>query len=79
MTNDAIWAAIDCLAAIHGMSCSRLAQISGLDTTAFNKSKRYTRGGKPRWPSFGSVAKVLQATNTTWEQFVGLIPPDKHA
>ena len=35
-----IWAAIDGLAARHGMSASGLAKRAGLDATTFNKSKR---------------------------------------
>ena len=76
MTHDAIWAAIDELARQRGLSISRLAQISGMDTTSFSRSKRFTRGGKPRWPSFGSMIKVLQATNTTWAEFIAMIPSD---
>ena len=76
MNNDAIWQAIEDLAAMRRISCSRLAQLGGLDATTFNKSKRYTPDGKPRWPSLSSVAKVLRATGTTWEEFVRLIPRD---
>lgn len=51
MTHEDIWQAIDRLAMANNMSCSGLARCSGLDPTTFNKSKRWTRDGKPRWPS----------------------------
>lgn len=69
-----IWAAIDTLAALHKVSLSKLAQMGGLDATSFNPSKRITRGGNLRWPTFGTVAQVLRATGTSWREFVCLIP-----
>lgn len=60
-----IWAAIDALARDHGLTASALARRAGLDPTTFNKSKRITREGKPRWPSTESVAKVLDATGAS--------------
>ncbi len=74
MTHTAIWAAIDALADKNNMTTSRLAQISGMDVTSFNPSKRFTRGGKPRWPSIGSLLKILAATGTTLAEFVEMIP-----
>ena len=68
-----IWRAIDRLAAAKGLSASGLAKSAGLDPTTFNKSKRTTNGGKLRWPSTESIAKVLEATNATFTEFVGLI------
>lgn len=59
MTHDDIWRAIECFANEHNLSCSGLARSSGLDPTTFNKSKRWSRDGKPRWPSTHSLAKVL--------------------
>lgn len=60
-----IWAAIDALARDHGLTASALARRAGLDPTTFNKSKRITREGKPRWPSTESVSKVLEATGAS--------------
>ncbi len=59
------------------LSPSGLAKKSGLDPTTFNKSKRITPDGRPRWPSTESVAKALDATNTDIDDFVRLIgkPP----
>ncbi|MBK1668408.1 DNA-binding protein [Rhodovibrio sodomensis] len=71
-----IWRAIDRLAEAHGLSASGLARRAGLDATTFNKSKRMTAQGKPRWPSTESLAKVLRATNTSLADFVSLLGDD---
>ena len=68
-----IWRAIDTLAAEYGLTPSGLARRSGLDPTTFNKSKRITREGKPRWPSTESVAKILAATGASMAEFVSYI------
>jgi phage repressor protein C with HTH and peptisase S24 domain len=68
-----IWQAIDRLATRNGLTASGLARRSGLDPTTFNRSKRATRDGKPRWPSTESIAKVLQATGSSFIDFVRLI------
>jgi phage repressor protein C with HTH and peptisase S24 domain len=57
-----IWAALDALAARHGLSASGLARKAGLDPTTFNPSKRESPGGRQRWPSTESIAKALAAT-----------------
>jgi phage repressor protein C with HTH and peptisase S24 domain len=68
-----IWRAIDRLADKHGLTPSGLAKRSGLDPTTFNKSKRIAPGGKARWPSTESVAKILISTGESLPVFVGLI------
>ncbi len=73
LTHSQIWNAIDRLAARSGLTASGLAKKAGLDPTTFNKSKRITPEGRPRWPSTESVAKSLAATGTKVEIFVGLI------
>ena len=73
LTHSDIWNAVDRLAAKSGLSASGLAKKAGLDPTTFNKSKRVTPEGRPRWPSTESVAKSLQATSTTVDTFVSLI------
>jgi phage repressor protein C with HTH and peptisase S24 domain len=73
LTHTHIWRAIDALAARHTMSPSGLAKLAGLDPTTFNKSKRGTAGGKLRWPSTESIAKILTATSTTLDDFVALV------
>jgi len=65
-----IWWAIDRLAQEKGLSASGLARRAGLDPTTFNKSKRITRDGKPRWPSTESISKILQATGASLGEFV---------
>ena len=68
-----IWKAIDAIAERHGLSASGLARLAGLDATAFNKSKRVSKDGRERWPSTESVAKVLEATGATFEDFTALV------
>src|SRR6201987_1837857 len=73
LTHSQIWNAIDRLAARSKLTPSGLAKKAGLDPTTFNKSKRVTPEGRPRWPSTESVAKALQATSTKFDTFVTLI------
>jgi phage repressor protein C with HTH and peptisase S24 domain len=73
LTHDQIWSAMDRLAERAGLSASGLAKKAGLDPTTFNKSKRITPEGRPRWPSTESVAKALTATNIPIDTFVSLI------
>ena len=68
-----IWRAIDSLAAQQKISVSALARRSGLDPTTFNRSKRHTRDGKPRWPSTESISKVLDATGCPLPEFTSII------
>ena len=58
-THAQIWQGLDGLASAHGYSPSGLAKLAGLDPTSFNKSKRVSPEGKPRWPSTESLSKVL--------------------
>ncbi len=69
-THDEIWKAIDALAQRHGYSPSGLAKKAGLDPTTFNKSKRTSAEGKPRWPSTESISKILSVTG---ENISGLL------
>src|SRR5579884_4002605 len=73
LTHPQVWGAIDRLAARYGYSPSGLAKKAGLDPTSFNKSKRITPEGRPRWPSTESVAKILQATGATIDEFISLL------
>ncbi|MEX6505825.1 helix-turn-helix transcriptional regulator [Jiella sp. M17.18] len=75
-SHDRIWAAIDALAARNRLSASGLARRAGLDPTTFNKSKRSAGDGRPRWPSTESIAKVIQATGTSIEEFTRLMRGD---
>ncbi len=73
LTHSQIWTALDRLAARAKLTPSGLAKKAGLDPTTFNKSKRVTPEGRPRWPSTESVAKALAATNTKIDTFMGLL------
>ncbi|MCD7059068.1 S24 family peptidase [Pelagibacterium xiamenense] len=70
LSHRAIWAALDALAERHQLSTSGLAKLAGLDATAFNPSKRVSKDGRERWPSTESIAKVLEATNETFDSFL---------
>lgn len=76
LSHDTIWAAIDRLAERHQLTPSGLARRAGLDPTSFNKSKRTGPDGRMRWPSTESISKVLEATGTGIDQFMGLIQAD---
>jgi len=69
MNHYQIWNAIELFAHDHGMSCSGLAKRSGLDPTTFNKSKRASVFGQPRWPSTETISKILSATNSSPQDF----------
>lgn len=73
MKHEEIWRALDTLAAENGLSPSGLAKRAGLDATTFNPSKRRMPDGRARWPSTESVAKVLEATGATLENFTSLV------
>ncbi|HEV7252869.1 MAG TPA: helix-turn-helix transcriptional regulator [Mesorhizobium sp.] len=73
LSHDRVWAAIDALAERHSMSASGLAKRAGLDSTAFNKSKRRSPDGRPRWPSTESVSKVIEATGSSLDEFLALV------
>ncbi len=72
-THAQIWQGLDSLASAKGYSPSGLAKQAGLDPTSFNKSKRISPEGKPRWPSTESLAKVLSVTDATMTDFISLI------
>ena len=71
-THKEIWQAIDDLAQRHGYSASGLAKAAGLDPTTFNKSKRISADGKPRWPSTESISKILAVTGENMAEFLRL-------
>jgi phage repressor protein C with HTH and peptisase S24 domain len=75
LSHERVWAAIDALAARHGMTASGLARKAGLDATSFNKSKRVSPEGRERWPSTESISKILRATGATLEDFLRLVEP----
>lgn len=73
LSHQQVWAAIDALAERHSLSVSGLAKRAGLDSTAFNKSKRLAADGRPRWPSTESLAKIIEATGSSLVDLVALI------
>lgn len=73
LTHAQIWSGLDALARRFALSPSGLAKLAGLDPTTFNRSKRYVGASdKPRWPSTESIAKVLEATGASFEEFAAL-------
>ena len=79
LSHEQIWGAIDRLAERHALTPSGLARRAGLDATSFNKSKRLSQDGRLRWPSTESIAKILDATGASLEQFLSFIRPAEPA
>ncbi len=73
LSHDRVWAAIDALAERYSLSTSGLAKRAGLDSTAFNKSKRLSSDGRPRWPSTESLSKIIEATGASLDELIALI------
>jgi len=73
LSHERVWAAIDALAARYSLSVSGLAKRAGLDSTAFNKSKRLSSDGRPRWPSTESLSKIIEATGSSLDEFLSLV------
>ena len=73
LSHEKVWEAIDALAARYDLTPSGLARRSGLDPTTFNKSKRHGADGRKRWPSTESLAKVIEATGASIDDFLGLL------
>jgi phage repressor protein C with HTH and peptisase S24 domain len=74
LSHSDIWAAIDALAQRLETTPSGLARLAGLDSTAFNKSKRASQENppRPRWPSTESLAKLLEAAGISFSEFAAL-------
>ena len=64
---------VDALAARYNLTPSGLAKRAGLDPTTFNKSKRAAPDGRKRWPNTESLAKILEATGASLDEFFALI------
>ncbi|MEN0087251.1 MAG: helix-turn-helix transcriptional regulator [Pseudomonadota bacterium] len=73
LSHEAVWKAIDRLAERYKLSPSGLARRAGLDPTIFNKSKRQGANGRERWPSTESIAKIIDATGSSVDEFMDLI------
>ena len=72
-SHNRLWAGIDELARRNGLSASGLAKAAGLDPTTFNKSKRVTPQGRPRWPGTESLWRVMRATGTSLDEIAAII------
>ena len=72
LSHNAIWDAIDAAARRHGLTPSGLAKVAGLDPTALNPSKRMSKDGRGRWPSTESLAKILEATGDSFNDFIAM-------
>ena len=73
MLHSDIWRGLDLLAAKYGLTSSALAKQAGLDATAFNKSKRKAKDGRPRWPSTESISRALLAVEMGFVEFAELV------
>jgi phage repressor protein C with HTH and peptisase S24 domain len=73
LSHNSVWSAIDQLAARYDLSASGLARKAGLDPTIFNKSKRMASNGRERWPSTESLAKIIEATGSSVDEFMDMI------
>lgn len=73
MRHGDIWRGLDRLATKHGLSASGLAKLAGLDATAFNKSKRQSKDGRPRWPSTESISRALDAVGVRFDDFAAMV------
>jgi phage repressor protein C with HTH and peptisase S24 domain len=72
-----VWTAIGTIAERYGFSASGLAKKAGLDPTSFNPSKRHGPDGRPRWPTTESIARVLDASGASVEEFADLLTGKK--
>lgn len=77
-THAELWSAIDMVAKRAQLTPSGLARRAGLDPTTFNKSKRFSADGRPRWPSTESLAKILEVTAIDVMTFAQLLGGDKN-
>src|SRR3954454_13879240 len=73
LTHKAIWRGIDMLAAKNHLSASGLAKRAGHDPTTFNKSKRTTKQGKPRWPTAEGSSKIRDAPQASRAASLSLV------
>ena len=78
MTHSELWGGICNVADSFHISCSKLARISGLDPTTFNKSKYTVKHGQQRWLSTYSISRVLDATGISLAEFATFLPSDTH-
>lgn len=73
MRHTDIWRGLDGLAQSRSLTPSGLARLAGLDSTAFNPSKRFGKDGRPRWPSTESVAAALNAVGAGFDDLARIV------
>lgn len=71
--NLAMWRSMDYLAKKMKLSCSGLAISGGLDATTFNKSKRASKYGQPRWLSMETIFKILKSSHTSIIEYAAIL------
>lgn len=71
--NLAMWRSMDYLAKKMKLSCSGLAISGGLDATTFNKSKRASKYGQPRWLSMETIFKMLKSSHTSIIEYATIL------
>lgn len=74
LNHNSIWGGLDNLACRKNISVSRMAILSDIDSTTFNKSKRADVYGRLRWPSTETLVKVLNAMDVSWSDFENYFP-----
>ena len=71
--NLAMWRSMDYLAKKMKLSCSGLEISGGLDATTFNKSKRASKYGQPRWLSMETIFKILKSSHTSIIEYAAIL------
>lgn len=70
---NSIWATIDRLSRERGWSVSHLAKLAGMDSTAFNKSKRVDTSGKTRTPNTDTLIRTAEVLGLTMAEFFSVV------
>lgn len=68
-----MWRSMDYLAKKMKLSCSGLAVRGGLNATTFNKSKRASKYGQPRWLSMETIFKILKSSHTSIIEYATIL------
>lgn len=68
-----MWRSMDYLARKMKKSCSGLALSGGLNATTFNKSKRQSKYGQPRWLSMETIFKILKSSDTSFMEYAAIL------
>ncbi len=71
--NLVMWRSMDYLARKMKLSCSGLAVRGGLNATTFNKSKRASKYGQPRWLSMETIFKILKSSHTSVMEYAAIL------